>query len=78
MEPSQYNFTVDKLFKQEPVEPGDAPGIGFGHRKVYLLYCQSYVTDKVQSEKNNPNVACNMSSQYGDHFCEIVIKSNFK
>jgi hypothetical protein len=37
--------------KQEPVEPGDAPRIGFGHRKVYLLYCQSYVTDKVQNVK---------------------------
>jgi hypothetical protein len=23
--------------KQEPVEPGHAPLIGFGHRKVYLL-----------------------------------------
>jgi hypothetical protein len=23
--------------KQEPVEPGDAPRLGFGHRKVYLL-----------------------------------------
>jgi hypothetical protein len=26
-----------KKKKQEPVEPGDAPRIGFGHRKVYLL-----------------------------------------
>ena len=24
------------------------------------------------------NVACDMSSKYGDHFCEIVVKSNFK
>jgi hypothetical protein len=23
--------------KKEPIEPGDAPRIGFEHRKVYLL-----------------------------------------
>jgi hypothetical protein len=34
-----YNrITQTSLFKkQEPVEPGDAPRIGYGHRKVYLL-----------------------------------------
>jgi len=26
----------------------------------------------------NVAVACDTSSQYGDHFCEIVLKSNFK
>ena len=44
--------TVDR--KQEPVEPGDAPRIGFGHRQEIS------------------------SSQYDDHFCEIVLKSDFK
>jgi hypothetical protein len=39
--------------KQEPVEPSDAPWEGFGHRKVYLLKCQSYVPDKIQSVKMN-------------------------
>jgi hypothetical protein len=41
------------LLKHEPVELGDAPLVGFGHRKVYLLKCQSYVPDKVQSVKMN-------------------------
>ena len=27
---------------------------------------------------SNQNVACDMSSQYGDHFCEIVVKFDFK
>jgi len=27
---------------------------------------------------SNPNLARDMSSQYGDHFCEIVLKSDFK
>ena len=27
---------------------------------------------------SNRNVAFDTSSQYGDHFCEIVLKSNFK
>ena len=27
---------------------------------------------------SNQNVARDMSSQYGDHFCEIVVKSDFK
>jgi len=27
---------------------------------------------------SNQNVACDMSSKYGDHFCKIVVKSNFK
>ena len=40
--------------KQEPVEPGDAPQIGFGQRQ------------KISS------------SQYDDHFCEIVLKSDLK
>jgi len=26
----------------------------------------------------DPNVASDMSSQYGDHFCETVVKSDFK
>jgi len=26
----------------------------------------------------NPNVVRNMSTQYSYHFCEIVVKSNFK
>jgi hypothetical protein len=28
--------------------------------------------------KNNPNIVHNTLSQYGDHFCEIVVKSDFK
>jgi hypothetical protein len=27
---------------------------------------------------SNPNVASDTSSQYGDHFCDIVLKSDFK
>jgi len=27
---------------------------------------------------SNQNFARDMSSQYGDHFCEIVVKSDFK
>jgi len=27
---------------------------------------------------SDPNVARDTSSQYGDHFCEIVLKSDFK
>jgi len=27
---------------------------------------------------SNPNVTRNMSFEYGDHFCEIVVKSDFK
>ena len=27
---------------------------------------------------SDQNIACDMSSQYGDHFCEIVVKSDFK
>ena len=27
---------------------------------------------------SDPNVAHDMSPQYGDHFCEIVLKSYFK
>ena len=27
---------------------------------------------------SNPNDARDMSSQYGDHFCNIVLKSGFK
>jgi hypothetical protein len=27
---------------------------------------------------SDPNVACDMSSHYGDHFCEIVLKSDLK
>jgi hypothetical protein len=27
---------------------------------------------------SDPNVARDTSSQYGDHFCEIVVKSHFK
>jgi len=33
-------FTVVLLKKQEPVEPGDAPRIGFGHRQEISLYQQ--------------------------------------
>jgi hypothetical protein len=32
-----YVFNICQCFKQEPVEPGDSPKIGFGHRKVYLV-----------------------------------------
>jgi hypothetical protein len=32
-----YNEIKHLKTKQEPFEPGDAPRIGFGHRKVYLL-----------------------------------------
>ena len=27
---------------------------------------------------SDPNLACDKSSQYGDHFCEKVLKSDFK
>jgi len=27
---------------------------------------------------SDPNLACDTSSQYGDHLCEIVLKSDFK
>ena len=27
---------------------------------------------------SSPNVVCDTSSQYGDHFCEIFSKSDFK
>jgi len=26
----------------------------------------------------DPNIVCNTLSQYGCHFCEIVVKSNYK
>ena len=32
----------------------------------------------IDLQGSDQNLACDMSSQYGDHFCEIVLKSNFK
>jgi len=32
----------------------------------------------LQGTCSDPNVARDTSSQYGDHFCEVVLKSDFK
>jgi hypothetical protein len=31
------SFQVKLRTKQEPVEQGEAPWLGFGHRKIYIL-----------------------------------------
>jgi hypothetical protein len=53
---------------------GDAPRMGtLSQGKV------SCITIEVNFENgSDPNVAHDTLSQYGDYFCEIVVKSDFK
>ena len=32
----------------------------------------------IDLQGSDPNVVCDMASQYGNHFCEIVLKWDFK
>jgi len=50
-----------------PSKTGDAPRVGTASS------CSG-----INLQGSDPNVSRNTSSQYGDHFCEIVLKSDFK
>jgi hypothetical protein len=44
---------------------------------LYLLYINGLINE-LDLQGSDPNVACQTTIQYGDHLCEIVVKSDLK
>jgi hypothetical protein len=64
--------------KQEQVEPSDATPNRFWTQEGINVVVSELCHRQSSKCKNNPNVGHDTLSQYGDHFCEIVVISDFK
>jgi len=60
-----------------PSKTGDAPQMGTLSQKGLVVFAAKSWYD-LDLQGSDPNVACDTLSQYGDHFSEIVLKSDFK
>jgi len=72
-----YMFLI--LYSKIQPKPNCTPANTCFHLERNSAYIDSCLTlHSTDLQGSNPNVAFDTSSQYGDHFCEIVVKSKFK